>query len=277
LRQRRLLAPAFALLLASGCASAPVAAPAVPAPGDSPRVALLTPLDGVPVRSLDVFAGVAEASGLEPARARSLALLRDDLAAALRARGLDVVEIDAPAATGPRPAPTAAAALGRAAGADEVVVTRLVAYGDIRRSWLWILGAQALAAGIGHGVVVAAATGDSTLGWWAGGGEFLLETATWVGGALVGSRVVDPVVVRVWLVRASDGAVLGHWTREGARPFKNWFRRRGEPPRAERLRAVAGRIFAKLAPKLGRRARSGLASGAATAGARSRPRAAPRR
>ena len=235
----------------------------------------MTPLDGVPVRSPDVFAAAADAAGLEPARQRSLALLRDDLAAALRARGLDVVEVDSPLAPGPRPAPAAVAALGRAAGADEVVLAQLVAYGDIRRSWLWILGAQALAAGIGHGVVVAAATGDSTLGWWAGGGEFLLETATWVGGALVGSHVVDPVLVRLWLVRASDGAVLGHWTREGTRPFKSWFHRRGEPPRAERLRAVAGRVFAKLAAKVGRRAHASLAPPAPAA--RSRSGSAPRR
>jgi hypothetical protein len=64
----------------------------------------------------------------------------------------------------------------------------------VRRSWLWLLAAQGLVAGIGHGIVVAKATGSAVTGWWRGAGEFVLETVTWVGGAYkrrVGDRAMD--------------------------------------------------------------------------------------
>jgi hypothetical protein len=245
------LALAAALLAAislAGCASLPAARS-----DPSLRVALLTPLDGVPVRTRDVLSTTAAGADIEVARAASLLALRADFTAELRKRGVDVLEADLPALTGKRPSTAQLAAIGRAGDADLVVFTELLAYGDIRRSWLWVLAAQGLAAGIGHGVVVAAATGSSTYGWWAGAGEFALETATWVGGALVGSRGIDPVLARVSLIRVRDGAELGRWTREATRPLKRWFRRKGEPPRDVRLRSVADRLFEKLAPRLARR------------------------
>jgi len=154
---------------------------------------------------------------------------------------------------GTRPDSGRLAAIGRADGADAVVSTELIAYGQVRRSWLWLLAAQGLVAGIGHGVVVARATGNPTTGWWVGAGEFALETVTWVGGALVASRVMDPVIVRVRAVRTSDGAEIGHWTREGTRPPSAWLRRVGLPPRNERLQGVAERVFSKLGPKIAAR------------------------
>jgi hypothetical protein len=206
--QTRGLALAAALLATispAGCASLPAARP-----DPSLRVALLTPLDGVPVRTRDVLSTTAAGADIEVARAASLLELRADFAAELRKRGVAILEADLPALTGKRPSTAQLAAIGRAGDADLVVFTELLAYGDIRRSWLWVLAAQGLAAGIGHGVVVAAATGSSTYGWWAGAGEFALETATWVGGALVGSRGIDPVLARVSLIacamaRARDG------------------------------------------------------------------------
>lgn len=243
-----------AALAVTGCASA-----SWTQDGGGRRLAVLTPLDGVQVRSRDALpAQPATAdltadlpADLEAARGIALLALRHDLAGALEQRGFEVVEVDRAPLTGPRPHPPALAALG--GDADAVLFVQLLAYGDIRRSWLWVLGAQGLAAGIGHGLVVGAATGDSRLAWIAGSGEFLLETATWVGGALLGSRGIDPVLMRVWLVRTRDGAVLGRWTREGTRPFRHWFQRKGQPPRAERLRAVSERIFTKLARRVERR------------------------
>jgi hypothetical protein len=248
----------LAALPALACASAggnPLSASSSAA---AVRIGVLIPSDAVPVRSRDVWPGDPATTPVAAAREQALRGLRDDFAAALRARGVEARPLDAPPPSGRKVEPQAIAALGRVAGVDEVLFTELVAYGDIRRSWLWVLGAQGLAAGIGHGVVVAAATGRAALGWYAGGAEFLLETATWVGGAWLGSRALDPVLFRSWLVRARDGVVLKRWTREGMRPFTKWFRRRGLPPRAARLRAVAGRAFEKLAPKIARRARAAI-------------------
>lgn len=221
----------------------------------SPRLALATPLDGVPVRHAEIFGSDTSSELLPSARRATLLALRDELGKALRARGLEVVEVDWSASdeTGRAPSPATLAALGREVGADHVLFVRLLAYGEVRRSWLWLLAAQGFAAGIGHGVAVTAATGDPTLGWWAGIGEFALETVTWVGGALVASRSLDPVALRVWLVASNDGTTVKRWTREGTRPFRQWFVRRGRPPRAERLRAVAASVFSKLAPKVARR------------------------
>lgn len=234
-------------VLALGCATAPVARD-----DGAARVAVLTPLDGVPVRALDILGAESE-EGLESARERTLAFLREDLANDLERQGLEVIEPGPSRSVGHLPAAPEIAAAGRLAGADYALATELVAYGQLRRSWLWVLVAQGLAAGIGHGVVVAAATGNATYGWWAGAAEFALETATWVGGALLGSRGIDPVLVRARLVDTRSGEVVGHWTREGTRPLRRWFRRAGEPPRDERLRAVADEVFRKLAPKVCRR------------------------
>ena len=241
----------FALLATLSAASCSTLA--VARPGPSTRIAVLTPLDGVPVRTADVLWVKVPEEDLGPARADTLLALRGDFARTLRDRGLATVEIDLPALTGKPVDAARLAALGRMANADVIVHTELIAYGDIRRSWLWVLAAQGLVAGIGHGIVVAAATGHASYGWWAGAGEFALETVTWVGGALVGSRGIDPVLARITLVRASDGKVLARWTREGTRPFTRWFRRKGEPPRDLRLRAVADRLFERFAPRLLRR------------------------
>lgn len=240
--------PALVLLalVGPGCATLPATSVA---PGT--RVAVLTPLDGVPVRSRDALPAVAGSASFEDARAVALEILRHDLACALADRGLEAIETDRLPLTGPRPLPATLAAPG--GDADAVLFVELVAYGDIRRSWLWALTAQALLAGIGHGVVVGAATGNPGLAWLAGAGEFLLETVTWVGGAYFGSRGIDPVLMRAWLVRARDGTLLGHWTREGTRPVRQWFRKKGQPPRSARLRAVSGRVFAGLAAKVARR------------------------
>lgn len=248
MRRVALLLGCALVVATTGCATVAT----VPS-GAAGRIAVLTPLDGVPVRSRDALPPLPDPDEFEAARAQALADLRGDLGEDLAGVGFDVVAVDSPAATGPRPAPPELAALGRDAGADYVLSTQLLAYGDIRKSWLWVLGAQAFAAGVGHGVVVAAATGDPTLGWIAGAGEFVLESVVWVGGAWIGSRGIDPVLARFWLIRAADGEVLGHWTREGTRPWRQWFRRKGQPPRAERLRAVADRVFAKLGPKLAKR------------------------
>jgi hypothetical protein len=106
-----------------------------------------------------------------------------------------------------------------------------------------------LAAGTGHGIVVAKATGNVRTGWVLGTGEFLLEVATWVGGAVLASRIIDPVIVRVSANRASDGAVLGRWTREGTSPVHEWLRR-ARDPQAERLRKLTDKLFKALAPKV---------------------------
>jgi hypothetical protein len=166
-----------------------------------------------------------------------LETLRGDLSAALRDEGVDVAEM-----------------AGSPAGPGLMLDCEIVAYGDVRRSWLWILGAQALLAGIGHGVVVEEATHNSKLAWEAGGGEFLLETTTWVGGAWVGGRYIDPVLLRVQLVDPAKGVTVHRWTIEGLRPWRQWLHHKGLPPRDQRLRAVADKIFSRLAPKVKRAA-----------------------
>jgi hypothetical protein len=234
------------LLLAglTGCAS--VSHPKLPL---ATRIEVLTPVDRVPLNSSEVFLPAAGAT-LEERRQTTLRVLREDLVTAIEANGAEACGADGLATTGPRPAPAELAARGRQDGADVVISTELIAYGQVRRSWLWLLAAQGLLAGVGHGVVVREATGSQSLGWWAGAGEFALETLTWVGGALFASHIIDPVIIRVTAVRARDGAVIGSWTREGLRPFREWLTRRGAPPRCERLRTVSHRIFAKLVPKL---------------------------
>ncbi|MBZ0110844.1 MAG: hypothetical protein K8J08_00140 [Thermoanaerobaculia bacterium] len=247
-RQQVLAVLLVAAINTIGCASLPASHL-----DSSPRVVVLTPLDGVPIRARDALPGEPISGDFEAARGAALSLLRDDFEALLLEGGVDVVEGDLPALTGRRPDFSEIAGLGQQADADAVLFTELVAYGNIRRSWLWILAGQALAAGVGHGVVVASATGSSAYGWWAGAGEFALETATWVGGATVGSRGIDPVLLRVWLVDAEDESVLGRWTREGTRPVRHWFRRRGMPARDVRLRQVADAVLEKLTPRVLRR------------------------
>ena len=214
---------------------------------------MLPALDRVPVTSGDAFLaggpGVDEGSR----RAATMQVLGADLAGALEVAGVQTCLGEPDETTRERPDPARLAAIGRADGVDAVVLPELVAYGQVRRSWLWLLAAQGLVAGVAHGVIAARATGDPAAGWWIGAGEFALETVTWVGGALLVSRVIDPVIVRVWAIRTIDGVEIGRWTREGTRRVRAWLHRTGLPPRAERLRGVADGVFSKLVPKLTKR------------------------
>jgi hypothetical protein len=211
----------------------------------------LPALDRVPVTAADALLTAGPSADDATRRAMTMQVLGADLADALEASGAEVCLGSRPYQGDERPDPAHLGAIGRADGVEVVVLPELIAYGQVRRSWLWLLAGQALVAGVGHGVVAERATGSAATGWWLGAGEFVLETVTWVGGALVASRTIDPVIVRVWVVRASDGAVLGRWTREGTRPVRAWLRRSGIPPRGERLRAVTGKIFTGLVRKLG--------------------------
>jgi len=203
------------------------------------RLGVLTPLDAVPVREGAVWG----AGGRESA----LVLLRSQLADHLAASGLAVCEDEVPDVA--RHDLPALAAWGRGEGLDAVVTTELLAYGEVRRSWLWLLAGQGFLAGVGHGVAAARLTGRTATGWWVGLGEFALETVTWVGGALFASHWIDPVVIRCRAVRVGDGVCLGTWTLEGTRPVRHWLR--GDPrPRCERLRSVADGLFARVAPKI---------------------------
>ena len=60
---------------------------------------------------------------------------------------------------------------GEACDAPYAVRTEMIAYGRLKRSWLGILLAQSLAAGIAHGVVAKAATGKTSTAWLVGGGN----------------------------------------------------------------------------------------------------------
>ena len=237
LPQRILPVTAVALtaLLLQACATARRAHPCGPV-----LLEVLTPADRVPVRDPQVW-------GEAGSRAERAAL-RAELADALGRAGLVVCEGEAPE-TPAAPEAATVAAQGLADGVDVVVDTELIAYGEVRRSWLWLLFGQGFAAGVGHGVAAAGVTGNPAAGWWIGLGEFALETVTWVGGAIFASHWIDPVIVRMRAIRTSNGAVLGRWTLEGTRPVRRWLKR---DPRArpERLRDVSDRLFEKVAPRL---------------------------
>lgn len=207
-------------------------------------------MDRVPVTSKDALLAAGVAADEQARRLATMLAVAGELATAVSASGATVCEGLLPEGTGGYPDPQQLARLGREDGVDVVVLPELIAYGQVRHSWLWLLAGQGLVAGIGHGIVVAKATGNAATGWWLGAGEFALETVTWVGGALVASRIIDPVIVRVWAVRTSDGSVIGRWTREGTSPVRSWLHRNGLPPRGERLRGVSAGILTALAPKL---------------------------
>ena len=232
----------LASLLFLGCASTRFVAP------PSAQIVVLPAIDRVPVRDATIWLGAGEA--VSERKAATLRTLSGILADALAAGGARVCESEVAVPETGAPDPVMLAALGLAEGADVVVLPEFVAYGQVRRSWVWLLAGQGLLAGVGHGAAAAEVTGRSATGWWVGLGEFAVETITWVGGALVASRVIDPVIVRVWVVDCRSGVLLKRVTLEGTRPLSHWLKRTGEPPRAVRLRAVADRLFAHAAPRL---------------------------
>lgn len=241
---QRLVSIPCLLLLLTGCATTRTRHidPAVP-------IEVLTPVDRVPVTSSEVFSAPTKGQGLDWQREQTMRALRADFADALRVKGATVCEGNVADLVGAPPDPKALAFRGRRDGVAIIITTEFIAYGTVRHSWLWLLAGQGLLAGIGHGIVVAKATGNPSAGWALGAGEFLLEEATWVGGTVLASRIIDPVIVRVSAIRTSDAAVLGRWTREGTRPVRTWLRR-PQQPRADRLRAVTGAVFKRLTPRV---------------------------
>jgi len=213
--------------------------------GASPKVAVFTPRDAVPVTDARVWLD----TGRDGEPTATLRVLRGDLADALAVAGATVCEAESVGDPLHDIDLAAAARQGRADGADAVVVVELIAYGQVRRSWLGVLLAQGFVAGVGHGVAAAQIAGPAA-GWWVGLGEFALETATWVGGAILAAHIIDPVILRITAVRCADAVALAHWTRSGTRPFHEWWHRKGEAPRGERLRAVAGKQFSKVAARV---------------------------
>jgi hypothetical protein len=253
---RRLALPLLLVTVTAACATTRQAT--VPT---TLRIEVLPALDRVPVTATDALLAVRPGADEATRRTTTMQVLGADLATALGARGAEVCLGNQSLGARGRPDAAELAAIGRGDDVDVVVLPELIAYGQVRRSWLWLLAAQGLLAGVGHGIVAARATGSAATGWWLGAGEFALETVTWVGGALVASRTIDPVIVRVWVVRTSDGALVGRWTREGTRPVRSWLRRRGISPRGERLRGVIGKIFTGLAPKVAAKLARGVATG----------------
>lgn len=232
-------------LFLHACATARRAQPCEPL-----LLEVLTPADRVPVRDPRVWG--------ETGSATERVVLRADLTETLVRAGLTVCEGDAPE-TAAAPDAATLAARGLADAVDVVVDTELIAYGEVRRSWLWLLFAQGFAAGVGHGVAAAGVTGNPAAGWWIGLGEFALETVTWVGGAIFASHWIDPVIVRVRAIRVSDGTVLCRWTLEGTRPARRWLTR-DQRARPQRLREVADRLFEKAALRLANKVCTGVAA-----------------
>ena len=250
-----------ALLLAglSGCATVRGSSAG---PEVAPRIEVLTPVDRVPITDRGVWSSLG-GGGEEPAAA-TLLELRHDLAAALAGAGAEVCEGEWIAGVGE----AGGGWLGSVAGddVDAVVVTEIIAYGQLRKSWIWLLAGQALLAGVGHGVAAARLTGSAAAGWWVGAGELALETVTWVGGALLAARWVDPVIARVTVYRRSDGARLGRWTREGLRPLRELVSRAPADPRPRRLRRTVDRLFVRSASKVVKRVRQAAATRSPAAG-----------
>jgi hypothetical protein len=131
---RRSLQIALASVLTVGCASMQVSRiePGV-------RIEVLTPMDRVPVTRPDAFPPGAGPDDLEARRTAGMQSLRRDLADTLAAAGADMCEGALGALTGTQPAPGVLAEIGRADNADIVVSTEFIAYGAVRRSWLWLL------------------------------------------------------------------------------------------------------------------------------------------
>lgn len=232
----RAAATALLVVVASACATVRPLQPGM-------RVEVLTPVDRVPVRDPGVWSTAPGPADRQ--RQQVLVNLRGALADDLAEKGVQVCEGELEAASlAPQPANLRERAL--ADHVDAVVLPELVAYGEVRRSWLWVLLGQGVVAGVGHGVAAAKVTGRARDGWILGGGEFLLETVTWVGGALVASRTLDPVVIRLWVVPAHGK--VARKTGEGMRPLAQWLRR--GPPRPQRVASVAHKVLSRLASKL---------------------------
>jgi hypothetical protein len=147
---RRWLSLGLPLALTFGCATTRL--PTVP---PSVRIEVLAAIDRVPVTSTDALLAAGVGADEQARRLATMLAVAGELATAISASGASVCEGLLPEGTGGYPDPQQLARLGREDGVDVVVLPELIAYGQVRHSWLWLLAAQGLVAGIGHGIVVA--------------------------------------------------------------------------------------------------------------------------
>lgn len=98
--------------------------------------------------------------------------------------------------------------LGKAVGAQAVLVTRISGYGAIKKRWLFYLIGSGLVEGLVQGVVVAVAVSSPWAAVGVGVEEAAQETVEWGGGGFLFGKIFSPVIIEGQLFSVADGRAI---------------------------------------------------------------------
>lgn len=98
--------------------------------------------------------------------------------------------------------------IGKAVGAQALLVTQLSGYGAIKKRWLFYLIGSGLAEGLAQGAVLAVAVSSPWVAVGVGAEEAAQETVEWGGGAYLFGKMFSPVILEGQLMSVEDGRVI---------------------------------------------------------------------
>lgn len=150
--------------------------------------------------------------------------------------------------------------LGKAVGAQVVLVTKLSGYGAIKKRWLFYLIGSGLVEGLAQGAVIAAAVSSPWVAVGIGAEEAAQETAVWGGGAFLFGKIYSPVILEGRLISVADGREI--WSRtelaSGNRKAVKALPKEDRDRRELRLRLTAQGAVTNLVKNLDKKAWSNL-------------------
>lgn len=146
--------------------------------------------------------------------------------------------------------------LGRAVGAQAVLVTRLSGYGKMKKKWLALLIGSGVVEGVVQGVAVAQVVKSDWVPWVVGGQEILREVVVWGGGALLLNKIYTPVILESRLISVQNGKTLWRGTFSGLSNKKalKGFPQEDRRKKHVRLRATADKVQERLIRSLAEKA-----------------------
>lgn len=96
----------------------------------------------------------------------------------------------------------------KASNADLIMLSKISAYGKVKKEWIFLLVGSGILEGIVHGFIASKATGSGVVAVGVALEEIITETLKWGGGAYFFGRQFNPVILETRLYSAKSGKMV---------------------------------------------------------------------